>query len=127
MKFETKNLQDKALDLAVAYAMGYGLDASDPGDVWLTQDGISVFPLANYKPSTNWGFGGGIIEREAIHLLCNEARTEWTASVAYSPERGRRLVGWRKLANGPTPLIAAMRCYVASKLGGIVDIPAELL
>lgn len=27
---------------------------------------------------------------------------------------------------GPTPLIAAMRCYVASKLGDEVEIPEEL-
>jgi len=27
---------------------------------------------------------------------------------------------------GPTPLIAAMRCYVASKLGDEVEIPQEL-
>jgi hypothetical protein len=27
---------------------------------------------------------------------------------------------------GPTPLIAAMRCYVASKLGDYIDIPEEL-
>lgn len=30
-------------------------------------------------------------------------------------------------AEGPTPLIAAMRCYVASKLGDEVDIPEELI
>jgi len=28
---------------------------------------------------------------------------------------------------GPTPLIAAMRCFVASKLGDEVDVPEELL
>jgi len=28
--------------------------------------------------------------------------------------------------DGPTPLIAAMRCYVASKLGEEVDVPEEL-
>jgi hypothetical protein len=28
--------------------------------------------------------------------------------------------------HGPTPLIAAMRCYVASKLGDAVEIPEEL-
>jgi hypothetical protein len=28
---------------------------------------------------------------------------------------------------GPTPLIAAMRCYVASKLGDDINIPEELL
>jgi hypothetical protein len=27
---------------------------------------------------------------------------------------------------GPTPLIAAMRCYVASRLGDEVDVPEEL-
>lgn len=27
---------------------------------------------------------------------------------------------------GPTPLIAAMRCYVASKLGDNVEIPEKL-
>ena len=28
---------------------------------------------------------------------------------------------------GPTPLIAAMRCYVASKLGDEVNVPEDLL
>mgnify|MGYP003443521145 FL=1 len=28
---------------------------------------------------------------------------------------------------GPTPLVAAMRCYVASKLGDEVDVPEELM
>lgn len=28
--------------------------------------------------------------------------------------------------DGTTPLIAAMRCYVASKLGDVVDVPEEL-
>ena len=28
---------------------------------------------------------------------------------------------------GPTPLVATMRCYVASKLGDEVDVPDELV
>jgi hypothetical protein len=28
--------------------------------------------------------------------------------------------------HGPTPLIAAMRCFVASKLGDEIEIPKEL-
>jgi hypothetical protein len=31
------------------------------------------------------------------------------------------------MQNGPTPLIAAMRCYVASKFGDEVETPEELL
>jgi len=28
---------------------------------------------------------------------------------------------------GDTPLIAAMRCFIAAKLGEVVDVPVELL
>jgi hypothetical protein len=31
------------------------------------------------------------------------------------------------MQNGPTPLVAAMRCYVASKLGDTVEIPDDLV
>jgi hypothetical protein len=31
------------------------------------------------------------------------------------------------ICRGPTPLIAAMRCYVASKMGDEVDVPDELV
>jgi hypothetical protein len=32
----------------------------------------------------------------------------------------------RCIEYGPTPLIAAMRCYVAAKLGDTVEIPEDL-
>jgi hypothetical protein len=48
-------------------------------------------------------------------------------------EQGEAEQGWYAedkdgdhVQTGPTPLIAAMRCYVASKLGGDVEIPNEL-
>jgi hypothetical protein len=45
-----------------------------------------------------------------------------TSSVhAYMPVEGAEWI------SGPTPLIAAMRCFVASKLGDEVDVPKELL
>jgi hypothetical protein len=59
--------------------------------------------------STDWAQGGAIIEREGIALIPG-----WTA------ERP----GFS--ADGETALIAAMRCYVASKLGDEVEIPSEL-
>lgn len=62
--------------------------------------------------STDWAQGGPIIEREKI-------ATAWHLT---------RWVAWRGVIEhpGPTPLIAAMRAYVASKLGDEVDIPEEL-
>ena len=64
--------------------------------------------------STNWAQGGPIIEREEISLW-TEGYTAWEATSGGCQE-------W-----GSTPLIAAMRCYVASKLGDEVDVPEELM
>ncbi len=65
--------------------------------------------------STDWALGGPIIEREGIELLCESLGFRWVAMPQKGPE-------WR----GPTPLVAAMRCYVAACLGDEVEIPEEL-
>ena len=67
-----------------------------------------------YNPSASWMQGGPIIGRERINLW-SEGH-DWEAS-----HYGEHIV-WAE-----TPLVAAMRCYVASKLGDEVEIPAELL
>jgi hypothetical protein len=74
---------------------------------------------APYSPGSNWAQGGPIIEREKI-------------DVEFDPN-GKDVVRarlWRDgkefRAYGPTPLVAAMRCYVASRLGEEVEIPEEL-
>jgi hypothetical protein len=66
--------------------------------------------------STDWAQGGPIIERE-IDMLVKQDSGLWLASV---PDPKMPFV------LGPAPLIAAMRCYVASRLGDKVDIPEEL-
>ena len=62
--------------------------------------------------STDWAEGGPIIESEGIALYL------------YGPDKWNAMT--EKEYQGPTPLIAAMRCYVASKLGDEVEIPEEL-
>ena len=74
------------------------------------------------KPySTDWAQGGPIIEREGMQLQMEDIG-EWHATMWWDDGEGQREVVMR----GPTPLIAAMRCYVASKLGEIVEVPREL-
>lgn len=70
-----------------------------------------------FKPTINWALGGPIIEREGIQLHVKEDKTEWMAC----------RWGWQRQAYGPTPLIAAMRCAAASKLGEEVEVPDELI
>lgn len=67
-----------------------------------------------FQPSTDWTHGGPIIERERIELR-GDGDKGWIADDNLNPSQ------W-----GPTPLIAAMRCYVASKLGDEVEVPEGL-
>ena len=71
-----------------------------------------------FHPDTDWSQGGPILEREGINTYQMQDST-WQANLDYG------MVD-EAIFNGPTPLIAAMRCYVASKLGDEVDIPEEL-
>jgi hypothetical protein len=118
MKVKTSELQGAALDWAVAKCEGKGIEFDDPSDPWLTRGGIADQPLHSYTPSTDWAQGGPIIEREELLLSCNWQRPY--ALKVFVDEK--RVVQ----SNGPTPLIAAMRCYVASKLGEEIDVPNEL-
>ena len=113
---KTNELAGHALDWAVAKCEGATEEwRSGAPFLW---DGVPCIRIdghdVNYRPSTNWQHGGPIIERERINLW-NEGH-DWEASLY-----GKHIV-W-----GETPLVASMRCYVASKLGDEVEIPAELL
>jgi hypothetical protein len=101
---KTNELSGAALDWAVAqceYAnVRYGFDDSCP------------------EYSKNWAQGGPIIEREGIQV--KQHIEEWVA-LPYDAEFSEE-----SHYSGPTPLIAAMRCYVASKLGDEIELPEEL-
>jgi hypothetical protein len=99
---KTSELTGHALDWAVNHAAG-----------------LTGF-LAPVNYCGKWEHGGPIIEWEKLFV---------------KPTINR---GWRSYQRdpfgngichsqyGPTPLIAAMRCYVASKLGDEVEVPDEL-
>ena len=65
--------------------------------------------------STDWACGGPILEREGISIY--RMTSDWSA--AYNPSGATQ--------DGPTPLIAAMRCYVSNRLGNEVEVSEELL
>ena len=83
--------------------------------VYLEPPERDEFGVITFEPSENWSQGGPIIEREKIETR-HDGRQSWCAWVSS--------VG---AVHGPTPLIAAMRCFVASKLGDDADVPKELL
>ena len=111
---KTSRLTGNALDWAVAKC-----------------EGIYFEDLEDFEHSapdySDWAQGGPIIEREGIELQCNTSALQAAAYKNANPDwfaclKFRRADHW----HGTTPLIAAMRCYVASKLGDEVEIPKEL-
>ena len=104
---KTNELTGAALDWAVAMCEGIDHDTAAMNIMFGDDNGWFL------AFSTDWAQGGPIIEREEICML--------------APVRGLwRSINMGRTQYGPTPLIAAMRCYVASKLGEEVDVP-ELL
>ena len=100
---KTAELTGVSLDWAVA--MAEGLVNGDNLD-------IGFIRKMGFTPSTNWAQGGPIIEREGINLDHYAKYPQWSAwTPAPECESGETQ------AFGPAPLIAAMRCYVALKLG----------
>lgn len=68
---------------------------------------------APYSPSTNWAQGGPLIERERITIAQYRDRIEACKNAVHGYDG---LEGDNE-QEGPSPLIAAMRCFVASKFG----------
>lgn len=128
MLVKTSELTGAALDWAVAKCEG-----KNPS-LFIFQNTGKL--AAEHRYSTDWSQGGPIIERESINLrsIRKEGHSmdgQWLA--AYDGENTGSIVQWvkrtdwpRHYLSGPTPLIAAMRCYVTSKLGDTVEIPNEV-
>lgn len=153
MLVKTMDLHGAALDWAVAQCEGQQ-DLWQRGDIQFprllceimaTQDNLNleslsesmdlspedieeIFDRANEKwesskrspfsPSTDWSQGGPIIEREEIALDKFADYPNWQAECNTGDYHNRQL--------GPTALVAAMRCFVASRLGFEIEVPDEI-
>ena len=110
---KTSELTGAALDWAVAKCEG----------IDYMKDDVRFRGAYARKYSTDWAQGGQIIEREKIAIYLNGYEDEWMGE---DEDEWMGEGGWKR-GTGPTPLIAAMRCYVASELGDEVEVPDELL
>jgi len=143
-RIKTDALKGAALDWAVAKCEGHSLppfpgrgQTRGPKECWIN---VSPSSHETFSPSTDWAQGGPIIGCECIGLLFDSGSAcrkpcwfatpdDQSTSCGYEGEvfdSPLFMVGECAGMYGPTPLIAAMRCYVASKLGDELDVPAEL-
>ena len=102
---ETSKLEGIALDYAVAKCINR-----------VNMHFVTQWETSHQNYSTDWSEGGPIIERGRIELHYYTTNGLWGAS---TPSDAR-------LYFGNTQLSAAMRCFVASRLGDAVDIPQEV-
>lgn len=145
MKIKVSEVRDHVLDYLAAKAEGHEVWFGD----WYaayhsncalkvsrnragTVDGLAwVHCRGAYSPSTNWAQGGPIIDREDIDIMHDrdrvfdpDERVEPFMAIKpfdpYHPDMSY-------VEYGPTKLIAAMRCFVISRLGEEVEVPEELL
>jgi hypothetical protein len=107
---KTNELSGKALDWAVAKCEGV--------DEYILETAFySAWCDGRFNFSSDWAQGGPIIEREGICVGTGLDSPTWYAN--------KGLMAHHHF--GQTPLIAAMRCYVASKLGDDVNVPEEFV
>jgi|APGre2960657404_1045060.scaffolds.fasta_scaffold01666_20 hypothetical protein len=132
MKVKTNELSGNALNWAVAKCENIKL-TFESGNLWFNGS-LSGYEV--YNPSSNWAQGGPIIEIENIEIRptlteggYRTSNSQDAVSATILLPNGATALDIEKVVfdYGPTPLIAAMRCYVASKFGETVDIPEELL
>ena len=105
---KTNELTGAALDWAVAKCMGHCDDETIIRRLEPDEEGWCI------AYSTDWAQGGPIIERERLDIYGYDGEN-WCAND-----------NLRATQYGPTPLVAAMRCYVASRLGDEVEVPEGL-
>ena len=143
MKIKTQDLTGAALDWAVAISKGI------PAEELYIQKWGSRLPPSIYRRyrdadgnldasytsgpdllfSRKWEAGGPIIAREGISTRFNHKQAQlWEAYIWLPTQHDQSEADSNSYtAFGTTPLIAAMRCYVASKLGDEVDVPEKLI
>lgn len=127
---KTSEAEDQVLDYLVAQAAGNVRLQYDNKEGLIISNIIGWF---HYRPSVAWEQGGPIIEREklgiwwATHYVDDEGveyGNHWYAEPGCTDDNADKPY---RVATGPTPLIAAMRCYVVNKLGDEVEVPKEIL
>mgnify|MGYP006053894009 CR=1 FL=1 len=146
---KTSELIGTALDWAVAKAAGLKVHVGFQVVFYVPHRKRSHY---RWAPSDNWKQGGPIIERANVTIIRADDDYEvaakgftttkripqwfaecsqWTGHSTTTSYEGENMEPTFMISEdgyyGTTPLIAAMRCFVASKLGEEVDIPQELL
>lgn len=130
MLIKTSELKEKALDWAVAIANNmkpiiHKIQCGSPGTPFKYKGYVAI-PCSNgdcwtYEPTLKHELSGRIMDANFIS-------TVWAPGLEEHEWRAETPTDMNDQSEtGPTRVIAALRCFVASKLGAEVEIPDELV
>lgn len=126
---KTNELIGRDLDKAVAMALdwvNFPTDSKEHGSVWYHDKEKAPFcryvNIDSFSPSADWLDGGAIIEQQGIWLRGPHDATKLDGTVVIHINHWYAHKDHKYVQKGPTPLIAAMRCLVCSKLGDNVQL-----
>lgn len=139
MKYKVSELEGALLDAAVAMTEDLTFEIRKPtyrGVCFVGERkevchvfGLKIPGALPFMPSSDWSDGGPLIERERISIVAftgynGEEPLRWWAQVGdFGHFIDEGLPGYQDDRCGETPLIAAMRAFVSSKLGKEVELP----
>lgn len=142
IEVRTENLSEAALDYAAAQVAGvpfFRMGAGWPGNSEVNEAArlgpVIIMDLMNklrfeagscfvaWSPSTEWSQAGVLVERLEVTIYA--ARHMWKKADGWGAQI--YIANHPLILRGETPLIAACRAIVASKLGDTVKIPKELV
>lgn len=123
MKIKTADLSGDNLEWAVALCESYIFHGRVDAHLYYVH-AHNKGGLFTPAFSSDWALGGPIVERERINFeQIPSDEVDWKAWM-YPINEWNTFSG---IQYGPTQLVAAMRCYVQSKLGDEIEIPDEII
>lgn len=111
----TADLDGAALNWAVQSCVFADLEADGtPVKAWVMDRHNAGDVMADY--CRDWAHSGPIIERHRIAVRWIDGLNSWIATAPYAPD-----------FFGPSPIVAALRCYVWAAVDDVAVVPAELV
>lgn len=110
-EWKTAHAHFPTMSLDSTFCGAFIVDRGSNKECWLKPNNPMRQDPQEFSPSTRWEHGGPIIERETSSHGHNMDRSVWAHCGCH-------------LGEGKTLLIAAMRAFVACKLGDEVEVPA---
>lgn len=131
MKKKAEDLTGVHLDWAVAYSAFLPIKVNKQGEhmpgAWVVVNSQGMRIGHAYSPSKRWEQAGPLIDERKISIVHEPSLVYGDEHRWYATHHGQTDLDMDLYKmRGPTPLVAAMRCFVQMELGDEIELPEGL-